>query len=264
MSSAEKFESLSLLPDRLSVAEFEPETVDKLLGPTPESQELARENFNWLAAYLVEEVGLFENEVSEWFLSGAKGLGGKTPLAAWNKPDGFMDVFDYTQAYKQKVDEALAEEGVLRQGYLFERSQSHDIARSALNVILPALMQVAGVSLRPAKVPGLQPRQAIWNPAKQDRLIVSWKGNGELEDYRVTIKGDEGESTYYIVRALLPDEPPLILQSGIIETFRGETDLYAPSTSDIDGRPPSAGEVAAFVIPVANEMKNHSLALITA
>jgi hypothetical protein len=54
----------------------------------------------------------------------------------------------------------------------------------------------------------------------------------------------------------------MVLQSGIVESFRGE---YQPtsSDSDINGRPPSAGEVAMFVIPLANEVKNQTLSLMT-
>src|SRR5438445_10004194 len=167
MSSGD-VEPLQLLPDRLSIAEFEPEVLGQLLGLTIESQALARENFNWLAAYLVEEVGLYENEVVEWFHSGAKGLGSRTPLEAWGDPDGFTDVFSYAKACKQQADEAMTEHGI-PQDHSLERS--HEIARSALNVILPALMQVAGVDLQPIRVPGLQPRQAVWNPDKQDKLM---------------------------------------------------------------------------------------------
>ena len=257
----EKIEPFNPLPDRLSIAEFDPDVIDRLLGSTLDSQTLAKENFNWVAAYLVEEIGLFENEVAEWFLSGAEGLHGKTPLDVWEEPEGFVDVFEYAKTYKQKVDEALDEEGISRE-YSLERS--HETARNALNIILPGLVQIVGVDLMAGKVRNNMTSRSIWNPNRPNSPIVRWKSNGELEDYRVTIKDGEEQATYYIARALIPDERPLLLQSGIVRTFRGETDMYGPSTSDLDGRPPSPGEVAAFVIPVANEMRNGRLALMVA
>jgi hypothetical protein len=260
MSDAEKFETFDVLPDRLSVAEFSPEHIDRLLGPTLESQNLARENFNWTAAYLVEEVGLYEREVAEWFLSAAKGLDGRTPLEAWDEPEGFNEVFDYARTYAEQVNEAMEEAGIPRND---SRERSHEIARQALGIIIPSLVQVIG-DYQTAENHALGFRRIVWNPEKRDRLFVSWKGDGRMEDYRVTTKEDEGQSTYYIVRAFPPDAPPMILQTGIVRTFRGESDIYGPSTSDLDGRPPSASEVASFVIPVANEMKNRSLELMPA
>ena len=260
MSDAEKFETFDVLPDRLSVAEFSPEHIDRLLGPTLESQTLARENFNWTAAYLVEEVGLYEGEVVEWFLSGAKGLAGRTPLEVWDEPEGFNEVFDYARTYAAQVGEAMKEAGVPRND---SREQSHKIANQALDIIIPSLLQAMGEFRTPENY-AARIRRVVWNPDKANKLFVSWSGDGHMENYRVTIEEDEGQSTYYIVRAFPPGEPPMILQSGIVHTFRGESDIYGPSTSDLDGRPPSASEVASFVIPVANEMKNRSLELMPA
>lgn len=257
MSGFEKVESLQLLPNRLGVADFSPEEVEQILGLDADSQPLAQDNFNWLSAYLVEEVGLYESEVVEWFRSTARGLGDKKPLETWNNQDGFTEVFSYAKAYKQVTDEALADEGGRESDPII---RSHDIARSALDVILRGF-QLVGVDLQPASDPSYTRSRAIWNPDKNDGPIVRWKGNGQMEDYRITIPEGARRATYYIVRYFPPDEQPIIMQSGVAQSFKGESQLSS-SDSDIDGRPPSAGEVASFVIPVANEIKNRTFAAI--
>ncbi len=257
MSNFERVEPLQLLPNRLGVADFSSEEVEQILGPDAEFQELARDNFNWLGAYLVEEVGLHESEVVEWFRSTARGLGDKKPLETWNNQDGFTEVFSYVKAYKQMTEEALADEGIQESDPLV---RSHDIARSALDVILRGF-QLVGVDLRPGANPDYTRSRAIWNPDKNDGPIVRWKGNRQMEDYRITIPDGVRRATYYIVRYFPPDEQPIIMQSGVAKSFKGESRLSS-SDSDIDGRPPSAGEVASFVIPVANEIKNRTFAAI--
>lgn len=257
MSGFERVEPLQLLPNRLGVADFSLEEVEQILGPDADFQALARDNFNWLSAYLVEEVGLHESEIVEWFRSTAKGLGDKRPLETWNNQEGFTEVFSYAKAYKKMTDEALTSEGGRENDPLV---RSHDIARSALDVILRSF-KLVGVDLQPAPDPDYTRSRAIWNPDKKEGPIVRWKGNRQMEDYRITIPDGVRRATYYIVRYFPPDEQPFIVQSGVAKSFKGESQLSS-SDSDIDGRPPSAGEVASFVIPVANEIKNRTFAAI--
>lgn len=262
VSSLEQFESVSLLPNRFGIAEFGPREVEGILGKDPRQYQLASENFNWIAAYLCEEVGIFENEVTDWFRMRAKGLGQRSPLAAWQSEDGFEKVFDYAQQYKEQVDEDLGEEpgptGI---------DLSQQIGRSALKVIFKAF-EVAGADIsRSALDPSEERSHFIRNPDRGDLLTARWKRIGDMEDYRITKNEGPATSIYFIVRHLALGPEPVILQTGIgrhmaidsSEALPGEQTLVLDS--DIDGRPSSVGEVASFVVPLANEVRNRSLVL---
>jgi hypothetical protein len=255
MSKEQGIEALSLLPNRLAVADFTPAEIEQVLGKDLQTQELAKANFNWLGAYLVEEAGLFEGEVSDWFKSNARGLAGKSPLDFWDAHDGFEAVFEYAKEYKGLVDEALADEPPKVETAI---DRSFGIARSALSIIHKGF-ETAGVELKPDSS-GYTTSRAITNPGKENAPFVRWKGNSQIEDYRVMLEEGSRRYTYYIVRNLMGGETD-ILQSGIVADFEGSRYLDGTSDSDIDGRAPSAGEVASFVIPLANEVKNRTLAL---
>ncbi len=257
MSEPKNVESLSLLPDRLSVAEFNPYEIEQLLGGTAEDQMINKSNFNWLGAYLVEEVGLLESELVEWFRGDYRGLGFRRPLEVWNDYDGYLELFNYAQLFKEQVDENLADEPVT---WRHKLNQSHEIARSALDVIIKGFAD-AGVELLPTLPVDMYRGKAITNPDKQDAPVANWRGNDRMEEYKIRMPRGAGHLTYFIIRYMTDDEKPQILQSGVFGDFNGER-IEGLNDSDLDGRAPSAGEVAEFVIPLANEVKNRSLALI--
>jgi hypothetical protein len=265
MSDRKPDESFDLLPNRLAVAEFSPIQVDTILGGSSEAglhnqeRELLKSNFNWVAAYLCEEVGIYETELAEWFTSEARSLGGKTPLSVWRGAEGFWKVFEYAQAYKKEVDEALADE----EPEVREKTRSHKIAENALGIIMQGF-EIAGADIAASEADPEHVRsQTIHNPDRIGDLTIRWKGNQSMEDYRVTVQEGPQMSSYFIVRHLPADGEPLILQTGIGRHLKTDEVDILEIDSDLDGRPPSAGEVASFVVPLANEVKNRSLALMT-
>jgi hypothetical protein len=258
MSTLEGIEPLNLLPDRFEAASFSPKEARLVLGESADRQ-LSRDNFNWLGAYLVEQVGLHEGEVEEWFKSSAWGLDGQRPLDVWQSLDGFEQVLDYAKAYKGYVDEALEHEDI--EAVTDPLLRSHSIANRALDTILKSF-EVAGVDLQPHRMTPLTRSYALHNPKKPTAPMVRWKGNGTLEDYRITRTEGEHMSMYYIVRHLSLENTPMILQSGIVE-FLGHEMQESSSDSDLNGRAPSASEVAMFVVPLASEIKRRDLRPIT-
>lgn len=260
MSAAEQCETLDLLPNRLAVIPFGPEEVEALVGSENEYEvRLLAENFNWVAAYLCEEVGIFEDEVADWFRSEAAGLGHETPMSVWRSEDGFWQVFEYAQRYKAQVDEALAGEDLGDPRF----ARSHDLGKNALEVIHKSF-EVAGVDLTECKKgPEYDGMRVIHNPHREGSPVVRWRGNQRMEEYRISIDEGPRQSMYYIIRGLPKDEEPMILQTGIGRFDRLKREEEDPSgNSDLDGRPPAAGEVANFVVPVANDTHSRSFELL--
>jgi hypothetical protein len=259
MSVPEWHASVSPLPNRFGIAEFGPNEVETILGNDSSQHQLAASNFNWIAAYLCEEVGIFEYEVTDWFRSKVRGLGAKSPLAVWGAEDGFQKVFDYAQVYKQQVDEDLGEEptpvGI---------ELSHQIANSALDVILKGF-EAAGVDIPAYDGDDDFTCHTIHNPDREELIKARWKRIGDLVDYHITKKEGPVTSSYFIVRYLERYTEPLILQTGIGCSTQDESSRDQPIErtlnidSDIDGRPSSVGEVALFVVPLANEIRNNTL-----
>src|SRR5258708_40297192 len=93
------------LPNRLSVADLNPTELMQITGTSLREQELAKDNYNWLAAYLVEEVGLYEEEAAEWFKWQAAGLDGERPIDVWSRPDVYLTVFEYAQRFRTQIAE---------------------------------------------------------------------------------------------------------------------------------------------------------------
>jgi hypothetical protein len=240
----------------LAVVPFGPDEIDTILGGNEYETRLLAANFNWIAAYLCEEAGLFEEEVAHWFRSEAKGLGGKNPLSVWRTKEGFWKVFEYAQLYKQQVEEDMGGED-LSDPNMFRAS---GIAENALGVILNSF-EVAGVDISPCEEdPNYIRSRALHNPNRDNSPLVRWKGCTRMEDFRVTIDEGPREATFFIVRCKPENEEPFILQTGIGRHGKmlGENQGL-DIDSDLDGRPPSAGEIASFVIPVANETHNRTL-----
>lgn len=260
MSTSESLESVSLLPNRLAVIPFSPEEVDTIMGGNEYERELLASNFNWIAAYLCEEIGIYEDEVADWFRGEAAGLDHKSPLSVWRSREGFWKVFEYAQLVKQQVEEDLAGEDLSKPAV----PRSHEIAKGALGIILKGF-EVAGVDISACEEdPDYTRSRTIHNPDRSTSPLVRWKGNKTMEDYRITIDEGPRQATFFIVRHLPAGEEPMILQTGIGRWGKMHGDNQTPQVdSDLDGRPPSVGEVASFVVPLANEVKNRSLVLMS-
>lgn len=249
-----------MLPNRLEAVEFEPVELETILGVRPDEQSLQADSFNWVAAYLCEEVGITELDLARWFRREVDGLSGQSPLEVWPTEDGYNQVFRYAQQYKRYADEVLSDSRPNPD----DVPRSYQIAERALIVIGKAF-EVAGVKITPSESESmLLPVTAIHNPAKPKALMVTWKGSETLGDYKIT-KREGSKTAEYMIAGLVDSDDFSVFQTGIFrhDQESGEpVNLCADGTSDIDGRPPSAGEIAEFVVPLAVEVKNKTLWLI--
>ncbi|HVX57982.1 MAG TPA: hypothetical protein VHA37_09760 [Candidatus Saccharimonadales bacterium] len=259
MQYPDQIEPVSLMPDRLAAADFSASEIADIVGDDELSQGAARDSFNWIAAYLCEEIGFLENEVVDWFRAEKTGLEGDSPLSIWPTEDGPVRIFEYAQEVKEQVDEDLALEPEEHWS-----KRSHRLGNHALEVVRKGFW-TAGINVGPPLLTSHTTSHAIYNPAKGRALTARWKGNNELEDWRITIQDGSRTASYFVVRYFPPQGEPFILQTGIGRSFT-ETARHHAETLDIDtdinGRPPSIGEVASFVVPLAAEVKNKSLELI--
>ncbi len=255
MSETIQADNGPFLPDRLSIAEFNPREIVKIMGSSVLQHGLAKENFNWLAAYLVEEIGLYEGEVVEWFKSNAKGLGGQRPLDVWDNPDGFVEVFDYAQEFKAQVAEDLGRD-YLSETYQEGVERSQRMGLDAMKIISLAF---EGINITDTEL-AYGRDLAVYNPARGVRLVASWRRGSVLQHYRIDRQNpDRTRLSRYFVVFGSPEGRLRIFQTGIGEFFNVDGKHTDELDSDIDGRPPTAGQVASFVIPLANEVKNGSL-----
>ncbi len=257
MSAPVPVEALEILPNRLSVAEFSPPEVHAIVGDDPKLHNFRTESFNWIASYLVEEAGLFESNVVDWFTNSVPGDGETRPIDLWENEDGLEEVFELAQKFKQENDEYLAEDD--KKYGVKIKPRSHDVASYALGILYKSFsIAGAGITYDWLNPEDTQMR-AIFNPDNDTGPVVRWKSNSVLEDFRITINQGDRTGMYYVVQHVRPNEKPLHLQSGVVEHFKGEPFGDSTTDSDLDGRPPSANDVAPFVIAVANETLNHSL-----
>ncbi len=259
MSGIEGIEPVSVLPDRLAAAEFSDAELRAILGRSSGEvpREVSRESFNWIAAYLCEEVGYPEAEVVEWFREDKRSLDWARPLDVWGDEDGPDRLFAYAQEVKEQIDEDLADE---RPETTMERS--HRLGNHALIVARDAFL-VAGMDIDPHIGTGEQTRMFGLQSAKHEGLSLRWKGSSYGEDWRITMETEEEVRSYFVVRVFPPGERPFIFQTGIGRHSRTDGKSSEVDT-DIDGRPPSIGQVASFVIPLGSEVRNGSLELLTA
>jgi len=258
MTTGETLQELSLVPNRFAVADFGLAETELILGKDLETQIAAANDFNWIGAYLVEQVGLNESEITEWFRSPAKSLGQRAPIDAWASPEGFEDVFEYAKDYKAMVDEALEGEEPTMDDKV---ARAQILAKDALVSVFDSFL-VAGINIGQPLTKNGSALVTISNPDNPTAPVVRWKHRSGLEDFRIMISEGDRWGMYYIVRTNYPDQEPMILQTGVVNTLKGHASEDS-SDSDINGRPPSAGEIAAYVIPLSIEARNRSLKLHT-
>jgi len=256
MSAIPGVAPLELLPNRLEIADFTPFEMGIVLGESAD-RELSRDNFNWVGAFLVEQVGLHEDEVTEWFRSGSQTLGGKRPLDIWGEIEGFGVAFEYAKAYKESVAADLSSE-VTGDSRADDFNRSQGIAESALRIIDRAFQIVE----RSAPYLGSSgPNNALHVRSKSapEEGMLRWRGGATLEEYRIQQLDGDYLRQYYIIR-YLEEDTPIVAQSGILESFKGKH-IDSSSDSDFDGYAPSAGEVASFIVPLASQIKAGTLVL---
>lgn len=255
MSEIECLEPVSVLPDRLSAAAFSRAELRAILGTGHDTvrHEAARASFNWIAAYLCEEIGYYENELTDWFRSEKRGLDRETPLDVWGEENGPDRIFDYAQETQGQIEEDLAGE---RPESPMERS--HRLSGHAMEVVRSAF-EMAGMGL--IEGTGDTTRSFAIRSQSREGLSARWKGNQQGEDWRITMEDDNWVRSYFVVRMLLPGRPPFIFQTGIGQHSKTGHELFEIDT-DIDGRPPGIGDVASFVVPLASEVRNGSITLI--
>lgn len=258
MTTGETLQGLSLVPNRFAVADFGITETELILGQDLETQIRAANDFNWIGAYLVEQVGLNEPEITEWFRSPATSLGQRTPIEVWASPEGFEEVYEYAKDYKAMVDEALENDEPTLDDKV---TRAQALAKDALVSIFESFRQ-AGINIGQPLTESGSARVTISNPDNPSSPVVRWKHREGLEDFRVMISEGDRLGMYYIVRAAYPGQNPMILQTGVVNILKGHESDHS-ADSDINGRPPSAGEIAAYVIPLAIEARNRSLKLQT-
>jgi hypothetical protein len=254
MPVIEGVEPVRLLPDRLAVAGFSLPVMGIILGESAD-QELSRDNFNWLGAYMIEQVGLHEMELAEWFTSEGGELDGERPLDVWGELGGFGRVFDYAKAYKELCDDALADAAPEDTDSL---RRSLSIGHSAIDMIERAFA-LSGVSLELKQdESGPWGNAMLWNPEKPEAARAHWRKKGNSDTYMISFSEGETERRYITGRMTEPGGRAIVIQSAILEITGGER-VPTEYDSALDGRPPSAGQVAEFVIPLASEAKSRSL-----
>jgi hypothetical protein len=250
-------EPVEIFADRLAAADFSLNEMESISSATPDNPELARDNYNWMAAFLVEEVGLYEVEVADWFRSRAAGLDERTPLEIWSSPDGFETIFDYALRYKEQAEKALEPEPT-ELGEVLTRS--HAVARNAISVI-EKCFKSAGMNLELEG--GDYTAKQLYNPDMGMDLLVEWQAwpwpEGDImEQFRVTRNIGPQSFRYFIGRYKPKAGKPYILQTGLLETFNNKL-VQGDSDSDINDRPPLIREVSRLIVPLAKEVKNKSL-----
>jgi hypothetical protein len=255
MSEIESLEPVSVLPDRLSAAAFSRAELRAILGAGHDTvrREAARASFNWIAAYLCEEIGYYENELPDWFRSEKRGLGEETPLDVWGEAGGPDLIFEYAQETQQQIEEDLADEKP--EGPM---ERSHRLGGHALEVVRSAF-ELAGMGL--LENDSDVTRSFAVRSQSKEGLSARWKGNGQGEDWRITMEDSGWVQSYFVVRIFLPGQPPFIFQTGIGRHSKTDHEPLSID-SDIDGRPPSVGDVASFVVPLASEVRNGSITLL--
>lgn len=168
----------------------------------------------------------------------------------------FGAYFEYAHLFKHLADEKTAGEHPASDDRL---TRSHQLARYTTRIVRDGF-KAAGVELTPPEdeSDGLY-RRVIHNPLAENGYVqVLWKAEvdeGLLhQNYRIHLINEEPGRFYFIhdVTSAEPEEEEtLILKTGII----GDKDM----DSDIDFRPPSAGRVATFVVPLARAAQDGSL-----
>lgn len=255
MSEIDSLEPVSVLPDRLAAAAFSRAELRTIIGTSCDAlrREGARDSFNWIAAYLCEEIGYYENELTDWFRSEMRSLGNQSPLTVWGEEDGPDRIFDYAREIKEQIDEDLASERP--EGWM---ERSHRLGNHAMGVVRSAF-EIAGMGM--VEGVGDEMRSFAIRSQGKEGLSARWKGNGQGEDWRITMEDSDWVQSYFVVRLFPPNQPPFIFQTGIGRHSKTDHESFEIDT-DIGGSPPTIGDVASFVIPLAGEVRNGSISLI--
>lgn len=245
---------MDLLPNRLAAVEFEPVELETIVGLREEEKPWNTDNFNWVAAYLCEEVGITELDLGKWFRREVPGLEGQSPLDVWTSDDGFGRVFRYAQKCKEYADEVASDARPAGE----EVPRSHQIASRAL-VVINRAFEVTGADR--SFDAGGRIQAGVNNPAKPNELGVTLRGDEESEAYKIFKRKGDRLSQYLIYMHRLGGADLNILQTAIFISDKSSSASLedVDSRSDLDDRPPSAGEIASFVVPLAVEIKNRTL-----
>lgn len=78
-----------------------------ILGDNTGQQQLAIDQFNMLATYLVENVELHPYEIKDWLFSGMRRLEGKKPIDVLHKEGGFDQVFEEALRWYDDTQELI-------------------------------------------------------------------------------------------------------------------------------------------------------------
>lgn len=245
---------MDLLPNRLAAVEFEPVELETILGLREEEKPSNTDNFNWVAAYLCEEVGITELDLCKWFRREVPGLDDQSPLDIWTSEDGFGRVFSYAQKCKEYADSVASD----TRSDAEEVPRSHQIASRAL-VVVDRALEMAG-AVRSFDENG-RIQTGVHNPARPEELLVTLRGDESSEVCKIIKQDGDRLSQYLIYRHVLDGADLVILQTAIFTNDKSASGSLVDidSRSDLDDRPPSAGEIASFVVPLAVEVKNGSL-----
>lgn len=89
-----EFNGTQIAPNWFEDCELSAQDLSLIIGKNPDRQQASIDQFNMLATYLTDKVGIYPHEIREWLYSGMRRLDGSRPIDVLHDTDGFDRVFD--------------------------------------------------------------------------------------------------------------------------------------------------------------------------
>ena len=249
------FEEAQLGRDWLSITPFNPEEMSTVLGDGT-ADRLHRASFNWIATYLIEEVGIYEEELVEWFRSPMRRLDQRTPLETWQEDDGFEQVYGEAKDWAAQVAEDLINEPGADEA--MQRKRASEAIADTVTIFRNALL-MSGAQLTAEEY--AQGGSALWDGKQDNSVVVRWLGSEDtLEGYKVTIPDGQRLKMLTVTLLNYPTGQQEVVQAGIhvMGSERPEDNHIA---SDWDAWPMRA-DLEPFVSTVIHSLSSGELQLV--
>ena len=221
-------ESLELGRDWFNSVGFSGVERNQILGNVAEQHSLQQAQYNWMSEFLYHEVGLHEEELSEWFRSSMPSLGHQTPLAVWHDEDGFDRVYDVAQEWREHVVEDLQDNMTVNQGRTILPTPSEQQNMKPVADIFRGLLIACGVEVEAEEAS--QRQGTIWNGQPDDDLFsIRFMGeHGVLEGYKVNMSAGRNRKFMHLLLLKEPVYERQVVQAAIHETTAGnpEDDIH--------------------------------------
>jgi hypothetical protein len=235
-------ERIEIGRDWFASAELSDTEKRHVLGRSPEQQSANQANFNFICTYLYEEVGLYEEELAEWFRFGMSQLDGERAIDVWRQNDGFEKVYKAAQEWRQQIFEDLSAEERSHEGIAINPTSSEQANMQTVLEIVKQALARCGVKLDSDDSRTRPKRAGIWNANREKPFFVEFiQVSDELEGYKIGMSDDSSSKRL----CLLTWEPPggarEIVHATLGEQLNGEysacDNIY---TSDTDPFPKKA------------------------